>query len=113
MTEQNQSGGLPSNEAIDLAQAVSYADAATVSRIVAKSKAGNITLFAFDAGQYLSEHQAPYDAHVIVLEGEAGLTIGGKPVRASAGQIVVMPANVPHALLAITKMKMMLVMLKG
>lgn len=72
-----------------------------------------MTLFAFDAGQGLSEHSAPYDALVQILDGEAQLAIGGKAVLARAGQLVVMPANVPHALQAVKKFKMLLTMLRA
>ena len=72
-----------------------------------------MTLFAFDAGQGLSEHSAPYDALIQVLDGEAQLAIGGKAVHARAGQLVVMPANVPHAVQAVKKFKMLLTMLRA
>jgi quercetin dioxygenase-like cupin family protein len=72
-----------------------------------------VTLFAFDAGQGLSEHSAPFDAFVHVLEGTAELTIGGEAVEASGGELVVMPRDVPHAVHAPTRFKMLLVMLKG
>ena len=84
-----------------------------MSRTIADSPAGTVTLFAFDAGQGLSEHSAPYDAHVLVIEGEAQLTIGGKPVAARAGQLVIMPANVPHALKAVSRLKMLLIMIRA
>ena len=92
---------------------VDYAEGAVVSRTVAKNKAGTITLFAFDVGQGLSEHSAPFDAFVQVLDGETELTIGGQLVRARAGETVVMPANVPHAVHAVTRFKMLLTMLRG
>ena len=99
--------------AIDLLRAVEYAPGAIVSRTVAKNRAGTITLFAFDRGQGLSEHSAPFDAHVLVLEGEVRLRIGGQDVPASPGQLVTMPANVPHAVAAAGPFKMLLVMLKA
>ena len=92
---------------------VNYADGAVVSRTLAECAAGTVTLFAFDAGQGLSEHSAPYDALVQVVEGEAELTIGGKPVAAREGEFVVMPANVPHALRAARRFKMLLTMLRA
>ena len=73
---------------------------------------GNVTLFAFDAGQELSEHTAPFDAFVLVLEGALTLTIGGAPVRAIPGTIVRMPSNVPHAVEALEPARMLLIMLR-
>ena len=103
---------LPPAEAIDIAQAVDYSTGSVVSRTIAESDAGVLTLFAFDAGQGLSEHSAPFDAVVQVLDGEVELMIGGKAVRAAAGQVVVMPANVPHAVKAVKRFKMLLTMLR-
>ena len=82
------------------------------SRILAKAGGGSLTLFAFDAGQGLTEHTSPFDALVMVLEGSLDLTIGGQPVRATPGTIVNMPANVPHGLEAPEPARMLLVMLK-
>ena len=82
------------------------------SRVLAKAAGGNVTLFAFDAGQSLSEHTAPFDALVLVLAGEMELTIGGAAVRATPGTIVRMPAGVPHALEAVVATRMLLVMLR-
>jgi len=104
---------LPPAEALQLATLASYAEGSVVSRTLAESRAGTVTLFAFDAGQKLSEHTAPFDALVQVLEGEAVLTIGGKPVRARAGQLVLMPADVPHAVQAPERFKMLLTMLRA
>ena len=92
---------------------VQYAEGSIVSRVIGKSPAGTLTLFAFDAGQDLSEHTAPFDAYVYVLEGTVELVIGGKPVRASAGQMVRMPAHVPHAVRAVERFKMLLTMLRS
>jgi quercetin dioxygenase-like cupin family protein len=91
---------------------VDYQIGAVVSREVVKRTAGTVTLFAFDAGQGLSEHTAPFDALVHVLEGEALITIGGRGHKLGAGDLIVMPANVPHALKAVARFKMMLVMVK-
>jgi quercetin dioxygenase-like cupin family protein len=108
-----------SNEGIDftkpqkMAELVDYAEGAVVSRTLAKSPAGTITLFSFALGQGLSEHSAPYDAFVEILDGQAELTIGGKKVTASAGDFVIMPANIPHAVQSISKFKMLLVMIRG
>ena len=82
------------------------------SRVLAKTDGGSVTLFAFDAGQGLSEHTAPFDALVLVLSGAMDLTIGGQPVRAEPGTLVRMPAGVPHALDAAEPTRMLLVMLR-
>ena len=100
-------------KAFSLAGAVDYSKDSIVSRVLAENKAGTITLFAFDAGQGLSEHSAPFDAVVQIVEGEAELKIGGKFVRARAGEMVVMPANVPHAVRAKSAFKMLLTMLRA
>ena len=91
---------------------VGYQDGAVVSRTVLKQPAGNVTLFAFDMGQELSEHTAPYDALVQVLDGEAEITIAGRPHRLRAGDMIVMPANQPHAVKAASRFKMMLTMIR-
>lgn len=82
------------------------------SRVLAKASGGNVTLFAFDAGQGLTEHTTPFDALVIVLEGLIVLTIGGKPVEVAPGSVALMPANVPHAVQAQDTSRMLLIMLK-
>lgn len=82
------------------------------SRILAKTSGGNLTLFAFDAGQGLTEHTSPFEALVLVLEGACTLTIGGTPVRATAGTIVRMPADIPHAVDAVEATRFLLVMLR-
>jgi quercetin dioxygenase-like cupin family protein len=92
---------------------VSYQDGAVVSRIVVKRETGNVTLFAFDAGQELSEHTTPYDALVQVVDGEAGITIAGRPYRLRAGEMIVMPAHQPHALKAVSRFKMLLTMIRS
>ncbi len=113
-TERNKNtGALIPAVAHRLEHAVDYADGSIVSRTLLKSKAGTITLFAFDSGQELSEHSAPFDAFVQVLDGEAVLTIGGKPITARAGETVVMPADIPHAVSAETRFKMLLTMIRG
>ncbi len=104
---------IPAAEALDLVQLVDYADGSIVSREIAKNDAGTLTLFAFDAGQGLSEHSAPFDAIVHILDGEAQIIIDGKPVCATVGQLVVMPANVPHAVNAEQRFKMLLIMLRA
>jgi len=82
------------------------------SRVLAKTPGGNLTLFAIDAGQGLTEHSSPFDAFVIVTEGAVTLTIGGTPVRATPGTIVRMPANIPHAVDAVERARLLLVMLR-
>jgi len=91
---------------------IDCAKGSIVSRTLAEGGAGTITLFAFDAGQGLSEHTAPFDAFVEVIDGEAELTIGGATISAKAGDLVVMPANVPHAVRAAQPFKMLLIMLR-
>ena len=97
----------------DAAGLVVYAEGSIVSRTIADSDQGTVTLFAFDAGQNLSEHTAPFDAHVLVLDGTAQIVIAGRTVNASAGQFVIMPANVPHAVRAAERFKMMLIMIRA
>ena len=104
---------IPRAEPVRLPALVEYGVGSVVSRTLVKSPAGTLTLFAFDEGQGLSEHSAPFDALVQVLEGQARLTIGGEPVSASAGETVLMPANVPHAVHATTRFKMLLTMIRG
>jgi len=95
------------------ADSVDYAAGAVVSKTIVKKQTGNITLFAFDAGEGLSEHTAPFDAVVQILNGKAEITIGGNSMLLQTGQCVIMPASVPHALKAIERFKMMLTMIKS
>lgn len=95
------------------AEAVDYASGSIVSKQLTYNDAGNITLFAFDEGQQLSEHTAPFDAVVQVVDGEAEIRVGGQPHTVGTGQMIVMPANVPHALYATRRFKMILTMIKG
>ena len=92
---------------------VGYQDGSVVSREIVSKPTGTVTLFAFDAGQGLSEHTAPFDALVYVFDGEAEITISGKPFRVKEGEAIVMPANQPHALKAIKRFKMMLTMIRA
>ena len=92
---------------------VSYQTGAVVSRTVIDKKTGTCTLFAFDAGQGLSEHTAPFDALVYLLDGEAEITISGTPFHLKNGDAIIMPADKPHALKAVKQFKMMLVMIKN
>ncbi|PKL51040.1 MAG: cupin domain-containing protein [Planctomycetes bacterium HGW-Planctomycetes-1] len=99
--------------AVELGGLVEYAADSVVSKTVIDKSVGTVTLFAFDADQGLSEHQTPYDALVQIVDGSAVLIIGGKEVRASAGEIVIMPANVPHAVQAKERFKMLLIMIRA
>ena len=100
------------SQAIPMAGMVAIQPGAVVSRTVISKTAGTVTLFAFDQGQGLSTHSAPYDAMVWILDGEAEITVNGKILRAQTGDMVIMPANLPHALNAIRPFKMALVMIK-
>ncbi|MGZ4911403.1 MAG: cupin domain-containing protein [Halobacteriota archaeon] len=100
-------------KAIDIKTLVEYSADSIVSKTLIDTKAGTITLFAFDAGQGLSEHSAPYDAVTQIIDGDAEITIGGNAVHASEGDMVVMPANIPHALQAINRFKMLLTMIRA
>jgi quercetin dioxygenase-like cupin family protein len=100
-------------KAFNLEQFVDYADGSVVSKTLLKKDIGNITLFAFDKDQVLSEHTAPFDAVVYILDGEAEITIGGQPQNVSAGEMLIMPANIAHALQAKAPFKMLLVMIRG
>ena len=91
---------------------VSYQDGSVVSRTLVNRKAGTLTLFAFDAGQSLSEHTAPFDAVAQILDGEAEITIAEQPFHLRAGETIIMPANQPHAVNAIQRFKMLLTMIK-
>jgi quercetin dioxygenase-like cupin family protein len=95
------------------ADLVDYQDGSVVSRTLLDKKTGTVTLFAFDKGQGLSEHTAPFDALVHLLQGEAEITISGKALRLKEGEMVIMPANQPHALRAIEKFKMILTMIRS
>lgn len=104
---------IESAKAYSVKDLVDYAGGSTVSRILSKNKNGNTTLFSFDKGQGLSEHTAPFDAMVVIVEGSCKITIGGKPFELAEGQMIIMPANVPHALEATEAFKMLLIMIKN
>lgn len=106
-------GALPPAEAIAAMSLLQYQDGAVVSRILLKHSAGSVTVFAFDAGQGLSEHTSPFDALVFVLEGAAEIRVSGKAIQAKAGDLILMPANEPHGLQATARFKMMLTMLRS
>jgi len=95
-----------------LTSLVKYTVDSIVSKTILDKPVGTITLFAFDKGQKLSEHTSPYDAVLQVIDGSAQLTIGSKEIRAAAGEIVIMPANIPHAVMAEEKYKMLLTMIR-
>lgn len=100
-------------EPAKLTDLVEYQEGSVVSRTIIDKKTGTLTLFAFDEGQRLSEHTAPFDALVYILDGEAEVTISGKVVMLKKGEMVMMPANHPHALKASKKFKMLLAMIRS
>jgi quercetin dioxygenase-like cupin family protein len=105
-------GTIDAGEAFRLIDLIAPAPHGIASRVLAKTSGGNVTLFAFDAGEGLSEHTAPFDALALVLDGAMTLIIGGNPVTAAPGSIVRMPANVPHAVTADAASRMLLIMLR-
>jgi quercetin dioxygenase-like cupin family protein len=102
----------PKSEILKMAELIAYQTGAVVSRQITKTEAGNVTLFAFDKEQGLSEHTAPYDALVHILEGEAEVTLSGQPFQLKGGDAIIMPADEPHALKATQKFKMLLTMIR-
>jgi quercetin dioxygenase-like cupin family protein len=96
-----------------LADLIAYQEGSVVSRTLIDKNAGTVTLFAFGEGQGLSEHTAPFDALVFIYEGQADITIAGKPLHLKAGDMTIMPANKPHALKAVDRFKILLVMIKS
>ena len=100
-------------KANSLADMVEYQQDAVVSKTILKKNTGTVTLFAFDEGQGLSEHAAPFDAMVQVLDGQVEITISGKPYLLQAGEFIIMPANEPHALKGVKPFKMMLTMIRS
>jgi quercetin dioxygenase-like cupin family protein len=100
-------------KAMELAGMVEYHSGSVVSRTIMDKPSGTLTLFAFEKGEGLSEHTAPYDATVYVIDGETEVTISSKVLRLKQGELVIMPANEPHSLRAITRFKMLLVMIKS
>jgi quercetin dioxygenase-like cupin family protein len=103
----------PTSQILNMAELVNYQDGSVVSRQITKAEAGNVTLFAFDQDQELSEHTAPFDALVHVLDGEAEIRISGKAFNLKIGEAIIMPANEPHALKALTRFKMLLTMIRN
>ena len=104
---------MPTGEVVGLAELVNYQQGAVVSRTLLNRSTGTVTLFAFDEGQGLSEHTAPFDALAHLLEGKAEIVVSGKPLLTNAGEAVLMPANQPHSLKALTKFKMLLTMIRS
>ncbi len=103
----------PKSQILKMADLAAYQEGSVVSRQITKAEAGNVSLFAFDAGQELSEHTAPYDALVHILDGEAEVRISGVSHLLAAGEAIVMPANEPHALRAVKRFKMLLTMIRA
>ena len=103
---------IKAGEKFGVNEAVDYAAQAVVSKVVLKKDTGNVTLFAFEKGEGLSEHIAPFDALVHVLDGKVEIKIDGKPHILHSGEAIIMPANIPHALQALERFKMMLIMIK-
>lgn len=106
-------GTISHTEIMDFKEKVNYAEGGIVSVRVVERPTGNVSLFAFDKGQKLSEHSAPFDALIQVLEGEAEIHINHNPYLLKEGQSIIMPANIPHAVNAIARFKMLLTMIKG
>ena len=105
--------GTPRAVPFNLADYVDYSDGSTVSKILLKKGTGNLTLFSFDKDQGLSEHTAPFDAVVYILDGQAEITVGGETNTVTTGEMLIMPANVPHALHAVERFKMLLTMIRS
>ena len=110
MSEEDKAGIPQVRTLIDLLQ---YQDGSIVSRVLLKNKGGTVTLFAFDEGEGLSEHTAPFDALVVVFDGEADIQIGSEHFTVRTGQTITLPANRPHAVKALTKFKMLLIMIRA
>src|ERR1700692_2357394 len=106
-------GEMPIAEVVRFIDLVDYQDGSVVSRTIVKRSTGTVTLFAFDEGQGLSEHTAAFDAVAHVLQGAAEITVSGKPLRTTAGEAILMPANQPHSLKALTRFKMLLTMIRS
>jgi len=100
-------------EVYTLKEMVNFSEGSTVSKIITRNEKGNLTLFAFDKGQNLSEHSAPFDAIVQVLEGTGTIIIDKKEHTLGEGQLIIMPANIPHAVAAKERFKMLLIMIKA
>lgn len=112
MSDQDQASA-KAGEVKQLVEMLQYQDGSIVSRVLLKNKGGTVTLFAFDQGEGLSEHTAPFDALVTVLDGEADIEIAGASFEVRQGETITLPANRPHAVKAATKFKMLLIMLRA
>jgi len=112
MSDQDQSV-VRSAEVKQLVDLLQYQDGSIVSRVLLKNKGGTVTLFAFDVGEGLSEHTAPFDALVVVTDGEADIEIAGESFKVRQGETIILPANRPHAVKAATKFKMLLIMIRA
>ena len=112
MDIENKTGNILIAESAQMTALVNYQSGTVVSRTIIERNAGSVTLFAFDKGQGLSEHTSPFDALACILDGESDITISGQSIRMKAGEAVIMPANKPHALTAVERFKMILVMIK-
>ena len=110
MSEEDQAGKPDVNTLVDLLQ---YQDGSIVSRVLLKNKGGTVTLFAFDEGEGLSEHTAPFDALVVVLDGKSNIQIDSEAFSVCKGETITLPANRPHAVRAVTKFKMVLIMIRA
>jgi quercetin dioxygenase-like cupin family protein len=97
----------------NLAENIEYSSGSVVSKVISKNDTGNLTLFAFDKGQGLSEHSAPFDALIQIIDGNGEIEINKQPYALTKGQFIIMPANVPHAVRAHERFKMFLIMIKG
>lgn len=104
--------GFAKAHVLRFSESVSYANGGVVSKVVMKTEHGNVSLFSFEKGEGLSEHSAPFDALVQIIEGEAGIFINGQKYNLTAGESIIMPANVPHAVQAPERFKMILTMIK-
>jgi quercetin dioxygenase-like cupin family protein len=110
---QNNKGEMPIAEVVRFTDLINYQEGSVVSRTLVRRATGTVTLFAFDEGEGLSEHTAAFDAVAHLLEGEAEITVSGKPLRTAAGDAVLMPANQPHSLKALSRFKMLLTMIRS
>jgi quercetin dioxygenase-like cupin family protein len=108
----NDKSDLEKGVPVDLKNHIAYTEGSVVSKTLVNKPSGTLTLFAFDKNQELSEHTAPFDAVVQILDGQAELTIGGQKVNTQTGQLTIMPANIPHAEYATQKFKMLLTMIR-
>jgi quercetin dioxygenase-like cupin family protein len=113
LTPGQNKGEMPLAEVARLTDLVNYQEGSVVSRTIVKRATGTVTIFAFDDGQGLSEHSAAFDAMAHVLEGEAEITVAGEPLRTTAGDAVLLPANQPHSLKALGRFKMLLTMIRS